>query len=243
MKHRSSGLPVFRAGEKGSPMIRPISSYPTSEAVSKAALMSVRAQGLGEQTAGETVEQQTVAVRQAAVVALRGSVGSALNNTGVQTAGTYSRPPPSSARASKAPTSSTAQRTNASGAAAPGNSGAASSASASESTAGTSAAAAPTSSGQVDDAQSAEFTASSLLALSAQTIKGDPEATLQKLLQMRDDALAPPASVADLAIATAAAIRISRLVQERYAAEQVAGQPAPISTENRPTLLPEGVKA
>jgi hypothetical protein len=55
----------------------------------------------------------------------------------------------------------------------------------------------------------------------ARPVQGDPEATLQKLLRIRDDALDPPASVADLAIATAAAIRIGRLVRDRYAAEQV----------------------
>jgi hypothetical protein len=228
-------------------MIRSITPV-AQEPAAKAGFLSLRpTEGFGERASNDAVEQQSVAVTQAAVIALGTGVKTS-GQSGTLAAATYSRPPPSSTsttRASSPPpapvSSGGAPTSTVAASQRDANTNAAAKAEAAATTTTNSADA--TSSGQDDDAS--EVAADSFLALSAQPIKGDTEATLQKLLQMRDDALAPPASVADLAIATAAALRISRLVRERYAAEQVSGakpQEAPVSS-SRPTLPPAGVKA
>lgn len=216
-------------------MIRPLTAAGTAEVVPRTGFLSLRpAEGAGERASNEAVEQQGVAVQQVAVVAFGNGVYSATTSdtippepasSGVPSSATYQRPssPPSSASSESLTEAAIRAELAAADAKAAGI------------VPETARAASAPSSLSIDEL-SEQIAAKTFITHTARPVQGDPEATLQKLLRMRDTALEPPASVADLAIATAAAIRINRLVRDRYAAEQAAmGGPPPSS---RPTLPP-----
>lgn len=228
-------------------MIRPVNSAATTEPASRTGFQVVRrSEGHGDRASNDAVEQQGVAVQQVAVVAFGNGVYGATVGDSVALEGVHARAAAhattAALRPSVPPSSASAESLTEAAIRAE--------LAAAEADAESSAAvpvrrhypeaAGPDSLSFDDFAE--QIAAKSFITHAARPVQGDPEATLQKLLRMRDDALDPPASVADLAIATAAAIHIGRLVRDRYAAEQIAAA-TPHADVTRPTLPAADFKA
>jgi hypothetical protein len=191
-------------------MLRPLEATTSPEPAAKTVGVGVRSDGgAGERASADTLEQSAIAVRQAAVVALGSGARAATESA--TTPPLYSRPPPVHA-ATAAPSPSTERVDVATGSA--NGQGAAQKASAEASSA-------PRYTRGANGVYYAK--ASGQVAVDTTPIKGDPEATLQKLMQVREAALAPPTSPDDLQMAQRMALDIQRaqleLARERYSSD------------------------
>lgn len=220
-------------------MFRPVTSASSPDALSRAGLFALRpAEGHGERASSDAVEQQNIAVQQVPIVALGGGVQGPLTSEPAAPDSTAQAPAQSAAqsRPSSPPSSASAESLTEAAIRAE-----LAAAEVDAAATGTSVALETAGEARTPSEIAEQIAAKSFITHATRPVQGDPEATLQKLLRMRDDALDPPASVADLAIATAAAIRIGRLVRDRYAEQVAATGGAPETT--RQTLPPTSVKA
>jgi hypothetical protein len=190
-------------------MLRPLDATPINDSATRRATLTVRAEpGAGERASASTMEQASIAVTQAAVVALGSGARPAADGDAHVAAVTYTRPPPSTAEAARAESTDaerTAEQSNSSGL----DSSLAYAASAHYKI--------------IKGADGLEYAVRRQVLANSGSIHDDPEAAIRELTQIREAALTPPTSATDLQLAARAAMDVQRaqleLARQRYVTE------------------------
>jgi hypothetical protein len=190
-------------------MLRPIDATPINDSATRRATLTVRAEpGAGERASAGTMEQASIAVTQAAVVALGNGARPAGNADAPIAPATYMRPPPSTAEAPRVDATSNANTTEQSNA----------------SNLDSSLAYAVGGHYKIiRGADGLEYAVRGQVLVNSGSIHDDPEAAIRELTQIREAALSPPTSATDLQLAARAAMDVQRaqleLARRRYVSE------------------------
>jgi hypothetical protein len=205
-------------------MLRPIDAPPLNDPATRRATLTVRAEpGAGERASAGTMEQASIAVGQAAVVALGNGARPAGDGDAHVATVTYTRPPPSTADAPQANSTSDAKATEQSD-----SSGLDSSL----------AYAVGAHYKIVRGADGLEYAVRGQVMVNQGSIHDDPEAAIRELTQIREAALTPPTSATDLQLAARAAMDVQRaqleLARRRYVDEASADAQSRAPTSIQP---------
>jgi hypothetical protein len=189
-------------------MLRPIDTAPINDSATRRATLTVRAEpGAGERASADTLEQASIAVTQAAVVALGNGARPTSNGDAPIAAGTYTRPPPSTAETPPADSTSSAKTTE-------------------QNASNLDSSLAYAVGGHykiIKGADGLEYAVRGQALVNSGSIHDDPEAAIRELTQIREAALSPPTSATDLQLAARAAMDVQRaqleLARRRYVSE------------------------